>query len=81
MRNKRTVEIFLLSANTFYVVPSAFRRTNFTGNIDQYGLMLESTDDIAFYATSSTGDRIALTYDDIDVSSNNLMFTFTYIDN
>jgi hypothetical protein len=72
---------FSISANTYYIVPANFRRTNFTSNIDQYGLMLESDDTIAFYYTSSTGDRVGLTYDDIDVSSNNVMFSFTYIDN
>jgi len=71
---------FAIPANTFHMVPAVFRRTNFTSNIMQYGLTVSSTDDIGFYYTNATGDRVGLTYDDIDVASNNLILTFTYLD-
>jgi hypothetical protein len=69
-----------IPANTFHMVPAVFRRTNFTSNIIQYGLTVSSTDDIGFFYTNATGDRVGLTYDDIDVASNNLILTFTYLD-
>ena len=71
---------YALSANVYFVVPASVRRTNFTSNIDQYGLAITNTDDIAFYYTDANGDRANLTYSDIDTSSNNIMFTFTYLD-
>jgi hypothetical protein len=72
---------FAIASTTYYMIPVSAKKTNFSNNTGIYGLLLESTDDIYLYYVNATGDRTELTYNDIDVSSNNLMLTFTYIDN